>query len=230
MTNPAMLVQSPGATKFIGEMQIGAFRKAYMGDVDTLPVAVRGPVNTAHQAVKDSIVTLAAVANDPTKNDVLKHEAAQTLATRLDTVLANTQRTLEQGAMALADDAKAQADEYFKPDPSKAAFDMKTIEWLQESFRTPEGQAKIRVASKTHSDLARVLVHAPSYLLGISEDTRMSYYAGAVERFVPDAFAAFETSGVLKTLAKKYDHVRGGVRTSFYNPALAEQAKRRIEV
>lgn len=230
MTDPTMLVQTPMATKFVGEMQVGAFRKAYMGDVDALPVAVRGPVNEAHEAVKNSLVTLAAVANDPTKNEVLKHEAAQTLAARLDTVLAKTQRTLEEGSKALGDDAKAKADEYFKPDPTRAAFDMKTIEWLQESFRTMEGQAKVRAASKTHSELARVLFHAPSYLLGISEDTRLSYYAGAVERFVPDAFAAFETSSALKALAKKYDHVRGGVRTSFYNPAIAEQAKRRVEV
>jgi len=51
----------------------------------------------------------------------------------LDAVLATTQRTLEQGASTLADEAKA--DDFFKPDPSKAAFDMKTIEWLQENFR-----------------------------------------------------------------------------------------------
>jgi hypothetical protein len=230
MTNPTTLVQSPMATKFVGDLQIGAFRKAYMGDPATLPEAVRAPVTNAHEAVKESLVLLAGVANDPTKNDVLKHEAGETLAGRLDAVLSKTQRTLEQGAASLAEEAKAKADDYFRPDPSKAAYDMKAIEWLQENFRTPEGQAKIRAASKTHSDLARVMVHAPSYLLDISEETRMSYYVNAVERFVPDAFAAFETSSTLRELAKKYDHVRSGVRTSFYNPAIAEQAKRRVNV
>ena len=230
MTNPTTLVQSPGATKFIGEMQVGAFRKAYLGDADTLPVAVRGDVNTAHEAVKEGVLTLAALANDPTKNDVLKHEAAETLAGRLDTVLAKTQRTLEQGAASLATEANAKAEDYFKPDPSKAAFDMKTIEWLQDNFRTPEGQAKIRAAAKTHSEIARVMVNAPSFLLGISEDTRDTYYLNAIERFVPEAFAALETSVTLKELAKKYDHVRGGVRTSFYNRSVAEQAKRRVNI
>ena len=230
MTNPTTLVQTPMATKFIGEMQVGAFRKAYLGDPETLPAALRSQVVQAHEAVKDSLVTLTRVANDPTKNDVLKHEAAETVANRLDTALAKTQRTLEDGAISLADEAKAKADDYFKPEPSRAAYDMKTIEWLQEQFRSPEGQSKVRAASKTHSEIARVMVNAPSFLLGISEDTRDTYYVNAIERFVPEAFAALEMSVTLKELAKKYDYVRKGVRTSFYNPALAEQAKRRVEV
>jgi hypothetical protein len=78
-------------------------------------------------------------------------------------------------------------------------------------------------------EAASVLVNTPHWLLKLASEAHGGLFGDAVKRHVPGGAEAYVRSSDLTELAGKYEKVITGVKSSFYVPALAEQAKLRVE-
>lgn len=226
---PTTLVQSQDATRFIQNMTLPAFRKVELGD--PLKFAnVTAPVTAAHEALKTGIDTLARLAQDKTRSEPERHEAARTVATRVAAVLEQSKATIMGTARQLGEQAVAMVEERFAPREGRGAIESDIRTWMRETAKTPDGMAQIREAVKSNSEIASVVFHSPFQLLGFSENTRRELIRKATGTFVPKAAALAEEGVELAEIAQRYPQVIRSVHASFYNNAVAEQAKTRVEI
>ncbi len=79
-------------------------------------------------------------------------------------------------------------------------------------------------------DVAAVIFHSPSFLLGINADTHSKLRYEATEKFVTKAYRCMPDSVVLHEPAPKFDKAIGSVRNSFYTPMLAAKALTRVQI
>jgi hypothetical protein len=226
---PTTLVQSQAATKFIQNMSLPTFRKVELGD--PLKFAnVNAPVSTAHDAIKSGVEILARLAQDKTRSEPERHEAARTVATRVAAVLQQSQAAIAGTAQRLGEQAMAMVEERFAPKEGRGAIESDIRTWIRETVKLPDGMAQIRQAVTTNSEIAAVVFHSPFQLLGVSEDARRELIRKASITFLPKASALAEEAAELAEMAERYPQVIRSVHASFYNNAVAEQAKTRVEI
>ena len=77
-------------------------------------------------------------------------------------------------------------------------------------------------------DVAAVIFHPPSFIVGFNAETRSKLCYDTMERWVSDVHMHLTDSIALRELALKFDKAIGSVRSNFYNPMLAAKASTRV--
>lgn len=224
------LVGSPEAEQFIDLAMIDSGLKAMLGDQEKVDKAVGPEIVNAHIALREGAKKVVGLAQDPTRTDVARHHAAKKVATATVERLTKTKAAIEQRANQLRDEGAREADEALGPKSELAGLHSEIRTWLREQTKTPEGLGTIKKAMAESDDLAAVLWHSPSFLLGVSKSTHEKLRIDALEARRPITYAKIAASIDLMELAGSYDKAIGKVERAFYNPHTAEQATKRVEV
>lgn len=222
------LVKTEVAQDFLRTMSTNVGRKVHLGD-PAKHQAVLNSVTAAHNAMEGGVETLARLADDPTRSEPEKHDAARVIANRTIETLERSRANIAANATKIANDAQAAMDEQFAPNPLKAGIEAEIRAWVRERAQAGE-TAAIKEQAKTTPEVAAVIYHSPRFLLGLAKDTHESFLEDIIETHAPKHFAAISESLELVKLAERYTPVIKSVRTTFYNQALADTAKRRVEV
>lgn len=227
---PNSLVQSEAATSFLSLAGTETGRKAFLGDPEKFDSSVGPDITMAQIMLRDGVDTIGRIIQDPTRNEIQKHEAAGIVAGRTVEALEKTKAKIENRAELLYSDGVAQAEREFTPRASHAALESEIRVFIREQAKQTDGPSKIRAAMLESKDVAAVIYHSPGFLVGINPETHSKLRFEATERWVPDAYKRMTDSIALRELAPKFDKAIGSVRNSFYNASLAAKAKLRVEL
>ena len=222
------LVNTEAAQDFLRSMSGNVGRKVHLGDPAKHQVVLNS-VTAAHNAIEGGVETLARLADDPTRSEPEKHDAARVVANRTIETLERSWSHIAGNAQKIANDAQEAMDEQFAPNPMRAGIESEVRAWVRERANAGE-VAAIKEQAKASPEVAAVIYHSPRFLLGLAQDTHESFLEDIIETHAPKHFAAIAQGLELAKLAERYSPVIKSVRSSFYNQSLADQAKRRVEV
>jgi hypothetical protein len=226
------LMQTPEAIDFFAQPNV--MRKLSLGDPEKLNGGTYGnaynAVVNAHNAIGDGMTKVAALADDKTRTEVMRHAAAKTIAERTVVALQDTKANLEANAKRMNREATEAIEQRFAADPNRASIQSEIRGWIREQAKSPEGLAKIREAMKADAEVGAVLYHSPHFLLNLAPSVRDSMTLDAIEVHLPNAYKMLEGGIALNELAAKYPKAIDKVRRTFFNAALAAQAATRVEV
>jgi len=223
------LVNTPDAEAFIMSTQIESGLKIAAGDpkVD----AYVGPdIVSAQIALKEGAKKVMALAQDPTRNDVQRHEVAKKIATEVEAKLTSATVAIENRAKQLRESAMEEAELILGPKPARAAIESELRLWVKEQQKKDSGLEHIKAAMKESAELAGVLFSSPRFLLGLSANMADKLKFEAVELHAPEQFAKLSNAVGLMSMAERCKGTVRKVRSSFYSPALADAASKRVQV
>lgn len=224
------LVRSPDASSFLDTAQIDSGLSAMLGDPKAIDAHVAPDVQGAHLALKDAAKKIAALVGDVTRTEVQKHAAAKQLADKVTNHLEKSKAVIEQQAEKLKATALAQAELHLGPKPDRSALQSEIRSWVREQAKDPGNLPAIRAAMAENDDVAAVLWHSPSFLVGLAPSVHENLRLEALQSRKPDLYTSLSNSVGLARLAGKYDAAIKKVAPSFYNPELAAQASKRVEI
>jgi len=226
---PIYLVQSPQAEKFLTLATTDAGRRSQLGDAKKYP-RVSQQITDAHETLRKGVERVTALPQDRTRTDVARHAAAKQIAENTAKQLAFTRNNLATKAEDMMKDGAALADAFFEMRSERSAIDAKMIEWVQGKAQTDGGIAQIRKAAMENPQLAAVVYQAPDFLLGINPTSQQKLRFDVIEKHAPEAFKAMMGGNDLSELVPRFDKAIASVHSTFYNPAMAEQAASRVDV
>jgi hypothetical protein len=224
------LVNSPEATSFLDTAQLDSGLSAILGDPKAIDAHVAPDVQSAHIVLKEAAKKVAALVSDPTRTETAKHDAAKQLAQKVTTHLEKSKAALETHAEKLKASALAQADLHLGPRSESGVLHSEIRSWVREQAKTPEGLLQVKKAMADNDDVAAVLWHSPSFLVGLAPSVHEGLRLEALQSRKPDLYANLSNSVGLAKLAGKYEAAIRKVAPSFYTPSLAEQASKRVEI
>ncbi|HAI93471.1 MAG TPA: hypothetical protein DCM36_01690 [Xanthomonadaceae bacterium] len=226
----AYLVKDPAATSFLDTAQIDTGLSAMLGDPKALDASVAPDVQSAHITLREAAKKIAALVGDPTRTEVQKHHAAKQLADKVTNHLEKSKAAIEQQAEKLKASSLAQADLHLGPRSESGVLHSEIRSWVREQAKTPEGLLQVKQAMADNDDVAAVLWHSPSFLVGLAPSVHEGLRLEALQSRKPDLYANLSNSVGLAKLAGKYEAAIRKVAPSFYTPSLAEQASKRVEI
>ena len=224
------LVNSPDAINFLDSAQLDSGLSAMLGDPKGIDAHVAPDVQSAHIVLKEAAKKIAALVGDPTRTDVQRHHAAKQLADKVTTHLEKSKAALEAHAEKLKASSLAQADLHLGPSSERSALHSEIRSWVREQAKTPEVLLQVKQAMADNDDVAAVLWHSPSFLVGLAPSVHEGLRLEALQSRKPDLYANLSNSVGLAKLAGKYEAAIRKVAPSFYTPSLAEQASKRVEI
>ncbi|HBO7378314.1 TPA: hypothetical protein VDW17_003030 [Pseudomonas aeruginosa] len=224
------LVKDPAATGFLDNAQLDTGLAAMLGDPKGIDAHVAPDVQSAHIVLKEAAKKIAALVGDPTRTDVQRHHAAKQLADKVTTHLEKSKAALEAHAEKLKASALAQADLHLGPSSERSALHSEIRSWVREQAKTPEGLLQVKQAMADNDDVAAILWHSPSFLVGLAPSVHEGLRLEALQSRKPELYANLSNSVGLAKLAGKYEAAIRKVAPSFYTPSLAEQASKRVEI
>lgn len=223
-----LLVQSEPAQDFIRTMGTAVGRKTFLGD-HARHNAVMNFVTASHTAMEGAVEKLKRLADDPTRSEPEKHDAGRTLANRLIATLESSHGSIVATAKKMAREASEAIEAQFAPNPVRAGLESEIRNWVREEAKAGN-VAAIRKRLETNPEVAAVIYHSPDFLLGLAEEVHSNLKADAAEKHAPTHYKAIEESLSIDKMAEHYPMVVKSVRSSFYNNAIADKAKLRVEV
>lgn len=224
------LVNSPDAINFLDSAQLDSGLSAMLGDPKAIDAHVAPDVQSAHIVLKEAAKKIAALVDDPTRTPTAKHDAAKQLAQKVTTHLEKSKAALEAHAEKLKASALAQADLHLGPRSESGVLHSEIRSWVREQAKTPEGLLQVKKAMGDNDDVAAVLWHSPSFLVGLAPSVHEGLRLEALQSRKPELYANLSNSVGLAKLAGKYEAAIRKVAPSFYTPSLAEQASKRVEI
>lgn len=224
------LVNSPDAAAFLDTAQLDAGLNAILGDPKAIDANVGPDIQGAHIVLKDAAKKIAALVSDPTRTDVQKHAAAKQIAEKVTNHLVRSKVALEAHADKLKNTALVQAELQLGPRSECNGLYSEIRSWIREQVKTPDGLLSVRRAMAENDDVAAVLWHSPSFLIGMVSSVHETVRLDALRSRKPDLYTDLSNSFGITKLAGKYGVVINKVSSSFYNPELAGQASRRVEI
>jgi hypothetical protein len=225
-----MLVQDEDAQHFVQQASMDVGRKVMLGDREKLDKYAWNAVTSAHDAIASGVKTVSALVDDPTRNDVLKHEAAKQVAERTISAIEQSQKVLQARANALEAEAHEMVERRFAIDPNRAGIQSEIRTWIREQTKSEDGLGNIRKLMNSEPEVAAVIYQSPAFLMNLAPEVRDNMRIDGIERHVPDAYKMLEASVALNDTAAKYPRAIAGVRRSFYNAGLAAKAAHRVQV
>lgn len=223
-----LLVQSEPAQEFIRTMGTAIGRKTFLGDHGRHP-AVMNFVTASHTAMEAAVEKLKRLADDPTRSEPEKHDAGRTLANRLIATLESSHGSMIGTARKMANDAAEAVEAQFAPNPIRAGLESEWRGWVREEA-SKGNVAAIREEMMRDPELAAVIYHSPRRLLGLADEVHGNFKTDVVEKHAPKHYKSLEESLAIEKMAEHYPMVIKSVRSSFYNNAVADKAKLRVEV
>jgi hypothetical protein len=114
-------------------------------------------------------------------------------------------------------------------DEGKRAVYERIVDFINDASQETGGILRIREAMKRDPQIISVLTHYPPYLIRLSEDIATNIIVDGYKAHAPDALSHLDQGKELVKIAGNYDEVARGVRSSFYNETMAQQATMRVE-
>lgn len=228
--NESTMSKDPASIEFNSSMATETGRKARLGDPERVNSHASGYVLAAHKALTEGQTTIARLGEDETRTAPLKHEAARTVTLRTVASIESAQRSIVAVAEGFENEAENMIADRFAPDATRSHWEMRIAEWVKETAAQPDGLQKIRAAMKRDPEIVSVLKHSKSYILGLADKVRDGLYIDGVGMHLPEAVKLAEDGLKLRETAEKYSRVTKGIRSSWFNNAIAEKAKSRVEV
>lgn len=230
MLNPHSLVNLPNAIRWIETHRTNSQRMASLGDPDRFHPSARDPIVHAHNALTDGLSKIEGLVSDPTRNEVLKHDAARTVAGKTVSIIDKSQAAIDAAGFDLQSEAADTVHANFQANPDRASIQSEVRQWINATAKSELGYGKIREAMNASAEVAAVLQHSPSFLIGIPDDVLKPMIIDGIRLHLPKAYELSEQGTALRSLAAKYPQVAKSVRASFYTPAIAAQSALRVEV
>lgn len=227
---PKPLVDQPAENEFRQRASLESFRKVWMGDIAKLPTEVHGYVKRANEALLGGLDKVARLADDPTKTEVVRHEAAKIVADRTVASIEESRAGLAAFGRQMTDEANTAIGERFTLRPERAQVYERIIGFVDKKSKEAGGALKIREAMKQDPEVVTVLSQFPPYVFELADDICHSIVIDGYKHHMPDAMNKMAEGQAIVEVAAGYDKVVSGVRHSFYNPALAMQAGRRVDI
>lgn len=223
------LVKTEAARKFLASMGRNTDRRAYLGDPAKHQPALNF-ITASHTAMEAALGKLAGLVDDPTRpSDPEKNHAARIVGNKLIETLERSHSGIIATANKIAGDASAAIDAQFAPNPNRAAIEGEIRTWVRERAKAGD-VAAIKEEMKGSPEVAAVVYHSPRFLLGLASDTHESFKADAVETYAPKHMDALGEALELSRVAEHYPAIVKSVKSSFYNNAVADQYRNRVEV
>ena len=224
------LVGGPESEHFMDMALLETGTKVLLGDPEHVDSMVKPEVLSAGIELRHAVHKISGLTKDPTRNEVEKHIAAKALADKVVDKLTKTRTLLTKRSDQLRNESMAAADRDLGPNAERGVLHSEIRGWVREQGRTPEGMQTIRKALAESEDLASVLWHSPRFLLGLAESTHDTLRFEGLEVHRPALSAALGNSLALHETAEKFAKVIRKVPGAFYNPVVAKQSERRVEV
>jgi hypothetical protein len=153
---------------------------------------------------------------------------AQRVANGVITTLTNAKATAANRATELHQSAHEEADAEFGPKHNRGGLESEIRTWVRTEVAKPHGIGK--EAALSNRDVANVIWHSPSFLVGLNEGLHAEYRYEALQKWLPDSYLKLAELVELEKIAPKFDAAIGGVRQTFFSPGIAAEAATRVEV
>jgi hypothetical protein len=225
-----LLVNTPAAQEFLGLLHTESGLNSILGVPDHADEYVRPAMLTARFALEGAAKTVTALASDPTRTEVDKHQAAKKVADSVTAKLEAARVALTERADYLTREAMREADRHLGPKVERGALQSEIRSWVREMAKTSDGLPKIRAAMKASPDAAAVIWHSPSFLAGLPPNIHEELRFEALEASRPDLYAQLSSAASLEHVADKMQRAARRVHSTFYSHAIADQANKRVEV
>jgi hypothetical protein len=222
------LVNTPEAEDFITSLMIDSGLKLAAGD-PKVDATVAPDIQAAHIALRQAGKNIMALATDPTRNDVQRHEVAKKIAMETEAKVERARVALEERAKYLMDSAVEEADRDLGPKAPRGAIESELRGWVREQNKHPNGLETIKKAMAENVELAGVLYSSPRFLLGLSASMGEKLKFEAVQIHRPELYAKMSNSVGLTAMAERCKQTARKIHNSFYNRGLADQAKNRVQ-
>lgn len=223
------LINTPDANMFMQQMSTDTGRRAFLGDKAKFHGSAINHIGFAHNVMTDLVDKLVALAIDPTRSEPERHDAARALAGKTAQVLGRSEAGLRAAAVELEGEGNQLIEQALAPS-SDESLNRDMRQWVREQAKEPGGIKTIRDMARSDSDLVAAIYKSRHYLLGLSEETRGNIILDGFKRFAPDGWNKVEQSHAIKELAAKYPALIQQVHLNSYNPAVADQASRRVQI
>ena len=230
MANGQLLVPGEEAANFAALANTKSGQKSIFGDPSDFSEHVYNAVNATHAAVSNAFELVGQLVDDPTRNNVMKHEAARQVYNRAGQAIETGRLMLERSADQLQADALETTNEHFFPDPKFAGRQEATRQFIERTAPTEGGLAKVRQLVKENSEVATVVFHNHSFLLGMSEELRQSMIDDAIDAHLPKVYGMIEQSQKMRRLAGSYAQANRSLKATLFNSGLADRASLRVNV
>jgi len=228
MANGQLLVQSEEATNFAAIANTKSGQKSIFGDPSDFTEHVYNAVNATHAAVSNAFELVGQLVDDPTRNNVMKHEAARQVYNRANQAIETGRLMLEKSADQLQADALETTNDHFFPDPTFAGRQEATRQFIERT--ASKDLATVRQLVKDIPEVATVVFHNHSFLLGMSETMRQSMIDDAIEAHLPKVYGMIEQSQKMRRLAGSYAQANKSLKATLFNSGLADRASLRVNV
>lgn len=222
------LVQDEFSIKFINAMKLDVHRRANLGDPATHK-AVLNQVTAAHNAIAAGIETIEALGGDMTRSEPERHDAGRKVAVRTIEALQKSREGILNTANVMAKAASDAIEAQFAPDPTRAGLESEIRSWLREKSKAGD-VAAIKEQIAATPEVAAVIYHTPTFLTGLADDVHDMFRYQAMKYYAYKEVDIINESGELKKLSDNYPKIIASVKTSFYNAAIAQQVKSRVDV
>lgn len=227
--NGPNLVNDPQADAYRARHSTNSGMKATIGDPDKHDGAVRAAITNAHNAAREVLNKVAKLPGDETRTEVAKHHVASQIFAKGEAVILQSQATIQATADALEAEAVAEMKSGFETDAARSAIHTEIRAWIRETAKAKDGLTTIRKALNGNFEVAAVICHSPSFLLGLADEPLGNMMEEALKRWKPDANAKLDKAVALKELAKKYTPFVKGLGSSSFNATVAGKWNGRVE-
>lgn len=224
MTGP--LVDTPEANKFRANAKLSTWHNIWFGDPAKLPKEVHGFMKRASDALHTGLDKVAALADDPTKTPVVRHETAKAVANKTIAEIVDAKGRMEAAGRSMMADANAAIDQAFALNDSRTPVYERIVNWINSKATEP---AKIREAMKQDPQIVTVLSQYPPYVFDLAEDVARKIVIDGYIHHMPETADKLLQGQALVETAAGYDRAVKGVQGSFYNETMAAQAAKRVE-
>ena len=224
MTAP--LVDSPDANKFRTNAKLATWHNVWFGDPAKMPKEVHGFMKGASNALHAGLDKVAALADDPTKTTVVRHETAKMVAEKTIAAILDNKGRQEAAGHAMMAEANDAINATFALNESRAPIYERIINWINS--KSGDTRA-IREAMKQDPQIVTVLSNYPPYIFDLPQDVCRKIATEGYMHHTPEAAEKLLTGQHVIDAAKGYDRAVKGVRASFYNETVAAQAGKRVD-
>ena len=222
--------KDPVSIDFNSSMTTESGRKAKLGDPATVHPEAARYVRAAHDAFVSGHATVTRLAEDETRMPVVKHDAARTVGLRTVAAIEGAQQSIMGLAKGFEEEAADAINQAFAPNPAQAFTYIEIAKWIGETAKAKDGIQRIRDEMENDPDIVTTLHNSKPYIMGLAKEVRLSLLDAGVEMHQPDAMRKIDEAAKLRKLADKYPRIAKGVRSSWWNNALADRARSRVEI
>lgn len=220
------LVDSPAANKFRSEAGLPTFHKIWFGDPQRMPNEVHPLMQNSAKVLQAGLAKVAALADDPTKTPVVRHETAKKVADSTTAALLENKARQEAVGNRMMAEANDAINETFAFAEGRSPIYERVINWINSHKHELR---RIGEASKQDRQIVTVLSHYPPYVFDLPKEAIDKIVIDGYMHHAPQATEKLLQGQAVVSAAAGYDRAVKGVRASFYNPTIAGQAAKRVE-